>query len=169
MTCGLTARDYDEPVDIDLITRIASALGREGVRYKVIGGIALNAHGLARGTQDLDLFVDPSEDNVARLRRALRSVFDDPSLDEIAASDLSGDYPAIQYVAPDGAFSVDILAKLGEAFSFDELEAMDVTWQGVPLTVVTPRQLFDMKRDTVRPQDKADAARLSARFSLEEG
>jgi len=155
-------------VDIDLITRIAVALEREGVRYKVFGGIALNAHGLARGTQHLDLFVDPTADNLARLRAALKSLFDDPAIDEITAADLAGDYPAIQYVTPDGSFSIDILSRLGEACGFDDLEAIDTLWQSVPMTVVSPRQLYLMKRDTVRPQDRADAARLRVRFSLED-
>lgn len=156
-------------MDIDLITRIAKAFEREGVRYTVFGGIALNAHGLARGTQDLDIFVDPTEDNVARLRRALKSVFDqDPNIDDITATDLAGDYPAIQYVAPDGSFSIDILSRLGEAYRHDGLDSMRTTWQGVPLSVVTPRELYRMKRDTVRPQDRADAARLRARFDLGE-
>jgi hypothetical protein len=157
-------------MDLDLVTRIVAALGRMSVRYKVVGAVALNAHGIARGTQDLDLFVAPDAENVGRLREALKAVFDgDPCLDEISASDLAGDYPAVQYVAPDGAFSIDILARLGDAFQFDDLESTETTWRGVPMTVVTPRQLYEMKRDTVRPQDKADAARLRARFGLEEG
>lgn len=156
-------------MDVDLITRIAAALRREGVRYKVVGAIALNAHGIARGTQDLDLFVEPSDANIARLRDALKSVFaSDPSLDEISASDLAGDYPAIQYVSPDGAFSIDILARLGEPFGFDDLEATETTWRGVPMTVVSPKQLYLMKRDMVRPQDQADALKLRARFGIEE-
>ena len=157
-------------MDVDLITRILASLGREGVRYKVVGAVAMNAHGLARGTQGLDLFISPDALNVGKLRRALKAVFDDdPSLDELSAADLSGDYPAIQYVTPDGAFSIDILARLGEAFAFDDLEAAETTWRGVPMTVVTPLQLYRMKRDTVRPQDKADALRLQARFDLGEG
>lgn len=157
-------------MDLDLVTRIVAALGRMSVRYKVVGAVALNAHGIARGTQDLDLFVAPDAENVGRLREALKAVFDgDPCLDEISASDLAGDYPAVQYVAPDGAFSIDILARLGDAFRFDDLESTETTWRGVPMTVVTARQLYEMKRDTVRPQDKADAARLRARFGLEEG
>lgn len=124
-------------MDVDLITRIAAALRREDVRYKVVGAIALNAHGIARGTQALDLFVEPSDTNIARLRDALESVFaGDPSLDEISASDLAGDYPAIQYVSPDGAFSIDILARLGEAFGFDDLEVLAIAGAGAPRRMV---------------------------------
>jgi len=93
------------------IVELFAALSREAVRYKVVGGIALNLHGLVRATEDLDLFVDPDPTNVERLRTALKSVFADPEVDQITASDLGGDYPAIQYVPPDGAFSIDILAR----------------------------------------------------------
>jgi len=162
-------RAYDRVMNSDLVTRIVVALERASVRYKVIGAVALNAHGIARGTQDLDLFVAPDETNVAALRVALKAVFDgDASLDELTASDLAGEYPAIQYVSPDGSFSIDILARLGDAFAYEALEAMTTTWMGVPMTVVTPRQLFLMKRDTLRPQDQADAARLRRRFGFEE-
>ncbi len=57
-------------MDVDLITRILASLGREGVRYKVVGAVAMNAHGLARGTQGLDLFISPDALNVGKLRRA---------------------------------------------------------------------------------------------------
>jgi hypothetical protein len=95
-------------------------------------------------------------------------VFDDPHIDEITAEDLLGDYPAIQYVPPEGAFFVDILTRLGAAFSFDELETERIDFDGLEVTVVTPRMLHRMKRSTVRPQDLADAARLRDRFGFEE-
>jgi hypothetical protein len=57
----------------------------------------------ASWTRDADVFVAPDEDNVARLRRALKSVFDDdPNVDEITAADLGGDYPAVEYTPPHG-------------------------------------------------------------------
>ena len=50
------------------------------------------AQGLVRTTRDLDFCVSPDEDNVDRLRKALRSLFDDPSVEQITAADLGGDY-----------------------------------------------------------------------------
>lgn len=58
-------------------------------------------HGLPRFTEDRDIFVAPERENVEALERALHSVFADPSIDEISADDLLGDYPAIQYVPPE--------------------------------------------------------------------
>jgi hypothetical protein len=116
------------------------------------------------------VFVAPDEENVARLRRALASVFDDPSIDEITSSDLAGEYPAIQYAPPAGSgdFSIDLLARLGERFRFDEIEWQEVSLDGISVRVATPRMLYRMKRDTVRPQDKLDAAALRKRFDLED-
>lgn len=153
-------------MDIDRTTQVLEALERENVSYVIFGGVALNLHGLARATQDLDLFVAPNPENIDRLRRALDSVFHDPELEQLSAADLLGDYPAVQYVPPAGDFRVDILTRLGEAYQFEDLD-----WETVPLgqievRVVTPNQLYEMKKDTVRPVDQGDAARLRDRFGF---
>ena len=79
-------------MDYESTKRVLASLEREGVRYVVFGAAALNLHGLARFTEDLDLFVAPERDNIDRLKRALHSVFDDPHLEEISADDLLGEY-----------------------------------------------------------------------------
>lgn len=106
--------------------------------------------------------------DVERLKAALRELFEDPSIEELRASDLAGDYPALQYVPPAGDFWIDILARLGEAFRFADLEAEALDVEGVRIRVATPRTLYRMKRDTVRPQDRLDADMLKQRFGFEE-
>jgi hypothetical protein len=155
-------------LDYERIRQVLTAFEREGVRYAVVGAVALNLQGLARATQDLDVFVAPEEANVERVKAALRSVFDDPHIDEISAEELMGDYPAVQYVPPQGAFHLDILTRLGEAYAFDDLETERVEFDGLEVTVVTPRTLYRMKKSTVRPQDRGDAERLRQRFGLED-
>ncbi|MDQ3528467.1 MAG: hypothetical protein M3425_00715, partial [Actinomycetota bacterium] len=61
-------------MDLQDVLDVLAALEREGVRYAVFGGLAMAAHGLDRGTRDLDLFLAADEENVARLRRALHGV-----------------------------------------------------------------------------------------------
>ena len=95
-------------------------------------------------------------------------VFRDPEIDLISASDLAGEYPAIQYVPPSADYWVDILARLVEAFCYPDVECEIVTVEGVSVRVATPRMLYRMKRDTVRPQDRLDAQVLKERFGLEE-
>jgi hypothetical protein len=156
-------------VEFDEAWRILAALEREGVRYVLVGSVAMAAQGIVRGTRDMDFFISPDHDNVARLRRALKALYDDdPNVDEITAEDLQGPYPAIEYTPPHGLYSMDILARLGEAFRFEDLEAEDVVVKGIRIHVASPRMLYRMKRNTVRPQDRLDAETLRQRFGLEE-
>jgi hypothetical protein len=155
-------------MDFDVIKRLMAAFEREGVHYAIFGAVAMGLHGLARFTEDLDVFVAPEVDNIDRLKVALRSVVDDPEIDQIAAADLLGEYPAVQYVPPDGTFHIDILTRLGEAFSFSDLETERVAFDGLTVSVVTARGLYQMKRDTVRLKDRADAQALKERFGFTE-
>jgi len=155
-------------MDFDVLKRVLAALETRGVRYAIFGAVALNIHGLARSTEDLDLFVEPEASNIERLRLALHDAIDDPDIDGITATDLLGDYPAVQYVPPSGAFRIDILTRLGEVYRFSDLETERVVYEELNLTVVTPRMLYRMKRDTVRPKDKIDAAALRLRFDVGE-
>jgi hypothetical protein len=155
-------------MDFDVVKRLLAALEREGVQYAIFGAVAMGLHGLARFTEDLDIFIAPEAANIDRLKTALRSVVDDPEIDGITAADLLGDYPAVQYVPPDGSFHIDILTKLGEAFAFADLETERVAFEGLTVSVVTPRGLYAMKRDTVRLKDRADAQALKERFGIED-
>ena len=155
-------------MDVESAKKVLAALEREGVRYIVFGAVAINLLGLARATEDLDLFIAPEPENVERLKAALRSVFADPSIDEISAEDLLGDYPAVQYNPPAGEFHLDILTRLGEAFQFQDLEAVRIDLDGLLVSVASPRTLYRMKRDTVRLKDRGDAEALRRRFRLED-
>jgi hypothetical protein len=126
------------------------------------------AQGLVRATRDIDFFVSPDPENVERLKRALVFLFSDPKVDEITAEDLGGDYPAIEYVPPHGRYSMDILARLGEAFRYEDLESEEMLVDGIRVQVATPRMLWRMKKDTVRPRDRVDAEAIRREFDLEE-
>ena len=152
------------------VKAVLAALVDEGVEFVVIGSMAMAAQGLPRATQDLDLFVAPALDNLEALKRALRSLFDDSSIDEIDPQELAGRYPAVEYVPPHGRYSLDFLTRLGEAFSWEDLEAgsEEIDLGDLKIRVASPRMLYRMKRDTVRPQDRADAARIREAFDLDD-
>ncbi len=147
---------------------ILEALVREGVDFVVVGSMAMAAQGLPRATHDLDLFVSPEIENLEALKRALRTLFNDPNVDQIDPEELAGEYPAVEYVPPHGHYSMDILTRLGEAFSWQDLaDSCDKIELGeVVVQVASPRMLYRMKKDTVRLQDRADAARIRDAFNL---
>ena len=61
-----------------------------------------------------------------------------------------------------------ILTKLGEAASFESVESEVKLVEGIRVRVATPGALYRLKRNTVRPIDRQDAAALRERFDLED-
>lgn len=156
-------------VDLDKVLDLVRAMNKEGVEYITFGAIALGVHGLPRATEDADFFVAATYDNIERLKRALRQVWDDPEVENISYEDLAGDYPAIRYGPPTDDFTIDFLSRLGEAFSYETIAWEIGELEGVPIRVVTPRTLYTMKKDTVRHKDRFDAEMLREKFLLGEG
>jgi hypothetical protein len=155
-------------LDIDLLKRLFQALRDEEAEYLVVGGVAMNLHGFVRATDDVDLFVRPTAENIRRVRAALHRVWEDPSIEEIRAEDLAGEYPVVRYGPPEVEMVVDLMSRLGERFQYEDLEGEWHDLEGTPVHVATPRTLYRMKRDTVREDDRRDAARLREHFDLGE-
>lgn len=151
----------------DLI-ELLRALHEHGVEYVLVGGVAMNFHGIVRATEDVDLFVRPTEENIARLRAALASRWEDDDIESITAADLAGDYPTIRYGPPGTQYAIDLLSRLGTAVSFDDLAWEPVVVEGVTVRLATPETLHRMKRNTLRAVDRADAAALRDLFGLED-
>jgi acylphosphatase len=154
-------------MDYEVLERLLAALESRGVKYAIFGAVALNLHGIVRNTEDLDIFVAPEESNIERLKAALHDAIDDPEIENITAQDLLGDIPAVRYVPPTGSFYIDILTRLGDAFAFADLDVERVAFNDLTVSVVTPRALYNMKKDTVRAKDRLDADLLKREFKLE--
>jgi hypothetical protein len=65
-----------------VVVRICRALNEAGVRYVLIGGLAVIAHRATRFTKDIDLLVDDDADNVGRGRTTL-AVLADNAVDDV--------------------------------------------------------------------------------------
>ena len=154
-------------MDFERFLFLLRALEEYTVDYVLVGGVALNMHGIIRATEDIDLFVQPTPENIARLRQALQAIWADPDIDEITAEDLNGEYPAIRYGPPDEDFAIDIISQLGTAFRFEDLQIEIVQIEGVAVRLATPSTLYQMKKNTVRPIDRADSAMLREKFALQ--
>lgn len=156
-------------MDRDEIFRVLRAFEAAGLEYVLIGAAAMGFHGLVRATEDLDLIIRATPENVERLRAALREAYDgDPQTEAITSADLLGDYPAVRYYPPTGDLYIDVLTRLGDAARFETVDAETKEVDGARVRVATPAALYRLKKGTVRAIDRQDAAALRERFSLQD-
>jgi predicted nucleotidyltransferase len=133
---------------------IFRTLEAHSVEYVLIGGYAVVLYGLPRGTNDIDIFVNPTDKNIRLLQDALKSMFEDNSISEITLPELLK-YAVLRYGTPNG-FNVDIMVNLGERFSYNDLEFDTVEFEGIKIRIATPETLIRLKENTYRDQDKSD-------------
>ena len=156
-------------MDRDEIIRVMRAFETSGLEYMLIGATAMGFHGLVRATEDVDLIIRATSENVERLRVALREVYNgDPHIEEISADDLLGEYPAIRYYPPTGDLYFDVITRLGDVARFETVDAEDKELAGTRVRVATPAALYRLKRGTVRAKDREDAAALRERFGVKD-
>lgn len=117
----------------------------------VIGGFAVNYHGYTRATMDIDLLVDSSKGNQAKVKKSLE-VLPDKAVLEIADDDLN-DYLVIRV---GDEVTVDLMAAAcGVRYEDAAADVESVTIEGVPIPFVSARMLLRMKQ-TLRSKDEAD-------------
>ena len=156
-------------MDRDEVIRVLRAFESAGLEYVLIGAAAMGFHGLVRATEDLDLFIRATPENIEKLRAGLSAVYEgDPNINEISSDDLLGEYPTVRYVPPTGDLYFDVMTRLGEVASFETVDVEVKEVDGTPVRVATPAALYRMKKGTIRSQDHADAAALRERFSLKD-
>jgi hypothetical protein len=136
------------------------ALLAEGVRFLVVGAHAMAVHGVPRATQDLDVWVEATEENAARVRNALIR-FGAP-LDDlgITAADFLRPATVIQLgLAPN---RIDILTGISgiEDFPAAWKDRVEHEVGGRPIPFLGRGALITNKRATGRLRDLADIEAL---------
>jgi hypothetical protein len=130
---------------------------RDGVEHVIVGGYAFAFHAVPRATKDLDLLVQGSDENRERAARALTR-YGAPARVVEAVRALKEDEVAYFGQPP---LRVDLLRKIdGVDLAAVFRNAIDASWDGVPVRVISLDDLISNKRAAGRPQDAADADRL---------
>ncbi|HEY7412395.1 MAG TPA: nucleotidyltransferase [Vicinamibacteria bacterium] len=142
------------PAPADVV-RICRALNAAGARYLLIGGFAVIAHGGGRFTKDVDLLVDDTPQNVARVKQAL-AILSDNAAAQVADEDVRTH--VVVRVADE--IVVDLMGRAcGLSYADAAVDAETLERDGVAIPVASPRMLIRLK-DTPRPQDVLDRAFL---------
>lgn len=151
------------PPTLEDLVALCRSLNAADAKYVVIGGMAIIQHGFTRTTEDVDLLLEASPENQARVLAALDTL-PDKAARELAGTDLR-DYVVVR-VADE--FVVDLmLASCGIAYEEACAEIVTITLRGVPIPFATPRLLLRMKQ-TVRDKDAVDRSFLYQKIAAEE-
>jgi hypothetical protein len=141
----------------ELLERLESA----GIQYVLVGGLAVNAWGHVRGTQDLDIVPAPDPENLERLASVLETA---DGRVETAEGRLGASAIRTFLLAGDRTLvatelgPIDVLQGLRQVPAYARLapEAVDVDLGGLVVRVCSLESLLEMKRLSDRPQDRAD-------------
>jgi len=159
-------------VETGSVAAVLRALNEAGVRYVVVGGLAVLAHGILRTTNDIDVVLDLDEENVARATEALAALGFQP-LVPVPLSDLGRAERRRTWIEEKGAkvfhlFSdrhrtarVDVF--LEEPFDLDEIlerALREEVASGVEVPFIGLDDLVSMKLEAGRPQDLVDVQKL---------
>lgn len=156
------------------LDRLVEQLNRGDVRFVVIGGVAVGAHGFVRATKDLDVVPASDAENLQRLAAVLRDLearveglgdfdprefpFDPLDPDDLAAggnfvlSTRLGRLDVMQWVP---GIDADV------AYEHLTVTAVDADILGHPVRVCSRSDLILMKRAAGRPQDLQDLQALA--------
>ncbi|WP_165847832.1 nucleotidyl transferase AbiEii/AbiGii toxin family protein [Ammonifex thiophilus] len=120
-----------------------------GVRYVLVGGLAVNFHGRPRMTHDIDFLVDPSPENIQKLKQALL-VLPDKAAEDLRPDDLEK-YGVVRVV---DEVVVDLIARIGDV-EIDNAGTVVFDLEGEPVVVADLDTLIKTKQG-LREQDKGD-------------
>lgn len=136
---------------------LLSAFNAAEVRYLVVGAYAVGVHGHPRATKDLDVWIEASAENAARVMNALLR-FGAP-MGDIEARDF--ETPGTGFMMGSPPRRIDVLTKV-DGVRFEEVapRAIEASFDGVPTKVIGLEDLLTNKRASGRLQDLADVRAL---------
>ncbi|MGN6588049.1 MAG: nucleotidyltransferase [Solirubrobacterales bacterium] len=147
-----------EPAFDELLRRLAAA----DVEFVVVGGLAVNAWGVVRGTKDVDVVVAPEPGNIKRLAEVAAAASGHVQQGEaflgspisIASALAGGEQVAIETELG----RLDVVQGLDGIPSYEELRARATEAEilGVNVAVCSIDDLKAMKRAAGRTRDLAD-------------
>lgn len=154
----------NEPAFDELLRRLAEA----DVEFVVVGGLALNAWGVVRGTKDVDVVIATSSDNIKRVAEVAVAAGGHVQRGEallgtpfsIAAALADGDQVAIET----DLGRLDVVQGLDGVPDFEDLRsrAAEAEILGSTVWVCSRDDLRAMKRAAGRTRDLADIEDLDA-------
>lgn len=128
-----------------------------GVKFLLVGAYAMGAHGYPRATGDIDIWVEPSAENSARVYRSV-AVFGAP-LHEIDETTFAKPDVVFQIgVAPRRIDIITTISGVGFDDAYQQRQIVEIEDLSIP--ILSLGNLIKNKRATGRDKDRLDADQL---------
>ena len=151
--------------EVEDLVGICRRLNELGAKYLVVGGFAIIQAGFPRATMDIDLLVESSLENQARVRTGLE-ILPQKAILELGPDEDLRDWVVLR-VADEIVVDV-MLSACGIPFedTLEEHRLFDI--DGVPIPFASPKLLLRMKQ-TYRAKDEEDRIFLQHKIAEEAG
>jgi hypothetical protein len=160
-------------MEVHSVEVIVKALNDAGVKYLIVGGLAVNAHGFIRLTRDVDIVLHLKRPNILRALQALGQAGFQLAI-PVKAEALADaktrrrwrqekNMIALKFWSDDHRrtpLDIFIYEPFDFVKEFAKVRQMEIA-PGISAPVVSLKTLLEMKRQAGRPQDLEDVRELS--------
>lgn len=140
--------------------RLLVLLADGEVQFVLVGGVAVTLHGYVRLTEDVDILVERSAENISRLLETL-SGYGEGFARELTIDDFSDEEGAIRVVEETELSQIDIFTRLS-GMHFEDLikDAEHLELSGRSIAFASKAALIMLKERSAREKDQLDVAAL---------
>ena len=132
-------------------------LAEAGVRFVIVGGVAVTLQGYMRMTEDVDLLVEDSADNLTLLLKTL-SGYGEGFAKELSLEDFADEEGAIRIVEVVENCQIDLFTRLsGRHYSDVIADSEFLDLPGCRIHYASKNSLIGWKSKSVRGKDQLDA------------
>jgi predicted nucleotidyltransferase len=141
--------------------KLLESLARAEVKFIIVGGVAVALNGFVRTTDDVDILIERSPENIDRLLATLGS-FGEGHARELSPKDFDEAEGAVRVIED---FPLDIFTVMrGELYGDLAGDLRQTTINGMKVDFLSADGLIRLKTDSAREQDQIDIAALRKRI-----
>ena len=145
-----------EPAFEKLLALLADA----DVQFIVVGGVAVSLNGYVRLTEDVDILMEPSAENVVRFLSAM-SGYGEGFAGELSVGDFADEEGAIRIVEEVEQCQVDVFTRMsGRHFADFIADAGTFRMGKRSIRYISRHHLIALKEHSVREKDRLDVMAL---------
>jgi hypothetical protein len=142
-----------QPENISPFEKLLAALVVDGVDFATVGGVAVTMNGYVRATEDADIIVSDSPENLRKLLQSLEK-WGEGFARELKVEDFVFQEGSIRVVED---FILDIFTRMrGKSLDDFRLQLRYLETGGVRIPYLSPGDLIFLKQDSWRDKDKLD-------------